>query len=85
MLDALIDQYAKAEDITEALESSDRLEWVRRRNKIRSRTEEVVLHEIITHNRDVATTALCCADIMGTSNTETVKNENPINPLVLDY
>lgn len=46
-LDALIRQYAKDEGVTEVLKTSDQLEWVRRMNNIRSRAEEVVLHEII--------------------------------------
>ena len=47
MLESLIRQYAKAEGVTEALKRSDQLEWVRRMNNIRNRTEEVVLNEII--------------------------------------
>lgn len=46
-LDVVIRKYTKSEGVTEALKASDQLEWVRRMNYIRSRAEEVVLHEII--------------------------------------
>ncbi len=38
---------AKLEDVTEALKASDQMEWVRRMNSIRSRAEEIVLHELV--------------------------------------
>lgn len=47
MLESLIRQYAKTEDVTEALKHADQLEWVRRMNNIRNRAEEIVLNEII--------------------------------------
>ena len=47
MLEALVRQYAKAEEVTEALKRADQLEWVRRMNNIRNRAEEVVQNEII--------------------------------------
>lgn len=47
MLETLIQQYAKAEGVTESLKRSDQLEWVRRMNNIRNRAEEIVLNEII--------------------------------------
>ena len=37
----------KQEGVTEALKASDQMEWVRRRNSIRSRAEEVILTELI--------------------------------------
>ncbi len=46
-LDALIRQYAKDEGITETLKAHNQLEWVRRMNNIRSRSEETILSEII--------------------------------------
>ncbi len=46
MLESLVRQYAKAEGVTESLKRTDQLEWVRRMNNIRNRTEEVVLNEI---------------------------------------
>ena len=47
MLDRLIRQMAKREGVTEQLKAADQMEWVRRMNSIRSRAEEVVLHDII--------------------------------------
>ena len=47
MLETLVRQYAKAEGVTEAIKRADQLEWVRRKNNIRNRAEEVVLNEII--------------------------------------
>ena len=38
---------AKLEDVTEALKASDQMGWVRRMNSIRSRAEEIVLHELV--------------------------------------
>ena len=35
------------EGITEALKAADQMEWVRRCNSIRSRTEEVILREFV--------------------------------------
>ena len=33
--------------VTEALKADDQMEWVRRRNSIHSRAEEIVLHELV--------------------------------------
>ena len=46
-LELLICQMAKGEGITEQLKAEDQMEWVRRMNNIRSRTEEIVLYELI--------------------------------------
>ena len=35
------------ESVTEALKAADQMEWVRRRNSIHSRAEEIVLHELV--------------------------------------
>ena len=40
-------QMKKAEGITEALKASDQMAWVRAMNSIRSRAEEIILHEMI--------------------------------------
>jgi hypothetical protein len=32
---------------TEALKAADQVEWVRRMNSIRSRAEEIVMHELV--------------------------------------
>ncbi len=37
----------KREGVTEALKASDQMEWVRRRNSIRNRAEEVILTELV--------------------------------------
>ena len=46
-MELLILQMAKQENVTEALKASDQMEWVRRMNSIRSRAEEIVLHELV--------------------------------------
>ena len=35
------------EGVTEALKAADQMEWVRRMNSIRTRAEEIVLHELV--------------------------------------
>ena len=47
MLDRMIDQMAKAEDITEELKAKSPMDWVGRMNSIRSRAEEVILADLI--------------------------------------
>ena len=47
MLERLIVQMAAQEGITESLKKAQSLEWVSRRNSIRSRAEEIILHEVI--------------------------------------
>ena len=37
----------RQEGVTEALKAADQMEWVRRRNSIHSRAEEIVLHELV--------------------------------------
>ena len=37
----------KQEGVTETLKASDQMEWVRRRNSIRNRAEEVILTELV--------------------------------------
>ena len=37
----------RREGVTEALKAADQIEWVRRRNSIHSRAEEIVLHELV--------------------------------------
>ena len=37
----------RREGVTEALKAADQMEWVRRRNGIHSRAEEIVLHELV--------------------------------------
>ena len=46
-MELLTSQMAKQEGVTEALKAADQMEWVRRMNSIRSRAEEIVLHELV--------------------------------------
>lgn len=45
-MELLVLQMAKREGVTEALKAAGQMEWVRRMNSIRSRAEEIVLHEL---------------------------------------
>ena len=47
MMDMLTTRMAEHEGVTEHLKSVDQLGWVRKMNNIRSRAEEVVLHDLI--------------------------------------
>ena len=46
-LELLVLQMAKREGVTEALKAEDQMAWVGKKNSIRSRAEEIVLHELI--------------------------------------
>ena len=46
-MELLVLQMAKREGVTEALKAADQMAWVARMNNIRSRAEEIVLHELI--------------------------------------
>ena len=43
----LIKEMAKREGVTEALKAADPMTWVGRMNNIRSRAEEIVLHDLV--------------------------------------
>ena len=47
MMDMLTVRMAERESVTEHLKSVDQLGWERKMNNIRSRAEEVVLHDLI--------------------------------------
>ena len=47
MMDRLVRQMAKKEGVTEQLKSDDWLCWLQKMNSIRSRAEEIVLHNLI--------------------------------------
>ena len=47
MLERLIDQMSAQEGITESLKEAQPLEWINRMNSIRSRAEEIILHDVI--------------------------------------
>lgn len=46
-LDIIEAEMMRREGVTEALKAADQMEWVRRRNSIHSRAEEIVLHELV--------------------------------------
>ena len=46
-MDRLVRQMARKEGMTERLKSDDWLCWLQKMNSIRSRVEEVVLHDLI--------------------------------------
>ena len=47
MLSRLVEQMAEREGVTEERKANSQMEWVARRNNIRSRAEETVNHDII--------------------------------------
>ena len=47
MMDRLVKQMARREGVTEKLKSDDWLCWLQKMNSIRSRAEEVVLHDLV--------------------------------------
>ena len=47
MFSQLVEQMKQAEDVTEQLKAADQMEWVRRMNSIRNRTEEIVKSEVV--------------------------------------
>lgn len=46
-MEAITSAMAKQEGVTEALKAADQMEWVRRKNSIHNRAEEIVLHELV--------------------------------------
>ena len=46
-MEVLCTAMAKQEGVTEALKAADQMEWVRRKNNIHNRAEEIVLHELV--------------------------------------
>ena len=46
-MELLVLQMAKREGVTEALKTADQMAWVAQMNSIRSRAEEIVLHELV--------------------------------------
>ena len=46
-MELLVMQMAEREGVTEALKAADQMEWVAHMNSIRSRAEEIVLHELV--------------------------------------
>ena len=46
-MEIIVSAMAKQENVTEALKATNQMEWVRRMNSIRNRTEEIVLTELV--------------------------------------
>lgn len=46
-METIISAMVKQEDVTEALKAADQMEWVRRKNSIHNRAEEIVLSELV--------------------------------------
>ena len=46
-MEAIVSATAKQEGVTEALKSTDQMEWVRRMNNIRNRAEDIILTELV--------------------------------------
>lgn len=46
-MEAITSAIAKQEGVTEALKAADQMEWVRRKNSIHNRAEEIVLSELV--------------------------------------
>jgi hypothetical protein len=46
-MNLIVAQLQASEGITESLQVSDQLEWVRRANSIQHRAKEIVLHELV--------------------------------------
>ena len=46
-MEIIVPAMAKQEGVTEALKAADQMEWVRRKNSIHSRAEEIVLHKLV--------------------------------------
>ena len=44
-IETIVSAMAKQEGVTESLKAADQMEWVRRKNSIRNRAEEIVLTE----------------------------------------
>lgn len=47
MIEAIVEQTAKAQGVNEALKASDQLLWIQRMNEIRASAEEQVIREIV--------------------------------------
>ena len=46
-METIASAMAKQEGVTEALKAADQMEWVRRKNSIHNRAEEIVLTELV--------------------------------------
>ena len=46
-IEIIVSAMSEQEGVTEALKAADQLEWVRRKNNIRNRAEEIILTELV--------------------------------------
>ena len=46
-IEIIVSAMSEQEDVTEALKAADQMEWVRRKNNIRNRAEEIILTELV--------------------------------------
>ena len=46
-IEIIVSAMSEQEGVTEALKAADHMEWVRRKNNIRNRAEEIVLTELV--------------------------------------
>lgn len=46
-MEIIVSAMSEQEGVTEALKTADQIEWVRRKNNIRNRAEEIVLTELV--------------------------------------
>ena len=46
-IEIIVSAMSEQEGVTEALKAADQMEWVRRKNNIRNRAEEIILTELV--------------------------------------
>ena len=46
-MEIIVSAMSEQEGVTEALKAADQMEWVRRKNSIRNRAEEIILTELV--------------------------------------
>ena len=46
-MEIIVSAMSEQEGVNEALKAADQMEWVRRKNNIRNRAEEIILNELI--------------------------------------
>ena len=46
-MEIIVSAMSEQEGVTEALKAADQMEWVRRKNNIRNRAEEIILTELV--------------------------------------
>ena len=46
-MEIIVSAMSEQEGVTEALKATDQMEWVRRKNNIRNRAEEIILSELV--------------------------------------